>query len=248
MGGQVAVNATGNVTLASTARIDASGAAGGGTVAIGTTLARANGGPGTVATLTAANVDVGSGARINASATGRGNGGRVTVLSTNNTQMDGTITATGSGLAGNGGFVEVSGDTLGLTGTVKIGAPHGQPGTLLLDPTDLDIIASIVTTSSSVDGEFNNGTLAFGAPDGNPKPSTVSAGTIGNIGNDRHRHRAGDGHDRCSGADQRGERPDHSGRWQPDDRNRHVDQRRRNSSCCKRAARSTSRRPSAAAR
>ena len=54
----IAVNATGNVTVASTARINASGQAGGGVVAVGTTLKRAAGGPGVTATQTAANVTV----------------------------------------------------------------------------------------------------------------------------------------------------------------------------------------------
>ena len=67
MGGQVAVNATGNVTLASTARVSASGKVGGGTVAIGTTLARAAGGPSVTPTLTAANVVVQQGAKVSAS-------------------------------------------------------------------------------------------------------------------------------------------------------------------------------------
>jgi filamentous hemagglutinin family protein len=182
MGGQVAVNATGNVTLASTARINASGRAGGGAVAIGTTLQRASGGPGTPSAMTAANVDVRPGARITASATRSGNGGRVTVLSGQTTRMDGTIVSRGGPQAGDGGFVEISGANLGLTGAVDVLGPAGLRGTILLDPTDLAIVASTGTTTSSVDGEFSGGTLAFTAPDGTPLPSTVSAATLNSFG------------------------------------------------------------------
>ena len=45
MGGSIEADGSGNVMVAATARIDASGEAGGGVVAVGTTLARARGGP-----------------------------------------------------------------------------------------------------------------------------------------------------------------------------------------------------------
>jgi filamentous hemagglutinin family protein len=185
-GGQVAVNATGNVTLASSARIDASGSAGGGTVAIGTTPQRANGGPGTISTMTAANVTVRKGATITASAGKTGNGGRVAVLSAGTTTMNGSISATGGSKSGNGGFVEVSGTNLTLSGIVDVLAPHGTVGTILLDPTNLDIVGGTTPTSSSVDGEFvtaaGTSTLASSAADGTPLPSTVFASTLNNLG------------------------------------------------------------------
>ena len=46
-GGRIGINGSGSVAIAAGARIDASGQAGGGIVAVGTTLARAAGGPGT---------------------------------------------------------------------------------------------------------------------------------------------------------------------------------------------------------
>jgi filamentous hemagglutinin family protein len=136
VGGQVEVDAGEGVTLSSTARVSASGAAGGGTVAIGTTLARANGGPGTVSTLTASAVDVEKGATIAANATANGNGGRVTVLSSLSTIMAGSIAADGGPKGGNGGFVEVSGGSLSLPGKVAVSAPLGTPCTIIEDPTD----------------------------------------------------------------------------------------------------------------
>ncbi|HEX3995826.1 MAG TPA: filamentous hemagglutinin N-terminal domain-containing protein, partial [Acetobacteraceae bacterium] len=181
VGGRVAVNATGNVTLASSARINASGSAGGGAVAIGTTLQRAVGGPGTTSAMTAANVTVHKGAIITANATKTGDGGRVAVLSAGTTTMNGSIAATGGSQSGNGGFVEVSGNSLGLSGSVNVLAPNGLEGTILLDPTNLDIVGGGLT-SSSVDGEFSGGTLASGAGDGAPLPSTVLASTLNTLG------------------------------------------------------------------
>ena len=69
-GGNVEVVSDGAVTIASTARINASGQAGGGTVAIGTTLARAQGGPGVAAGANRQDVTVQQGATITADATG----------------------------------------------------------------------------------------------------------------------------------------------------------------------------------
>jgi large exoprotein involved in heme utilization and adhesion len=70
-GGAIEVATTGNVTLAPTAKIRASGKAGGGVIAIGTTLDRARGGPGVTPTLTAANTVIQPGAKISANATRR---------------------------------------------------------------------------------------------------------------------------------------------------------------------------------
>ncbi len=136
VGGQVQADASQGVTLMTGARVSASGPAGGGTVAIGTTLARAKGGPGTASALTANTVQIAKGASIAANATANGNGGRVTVLSTLSTTMAGKITAKGGPSGGNGGFVEVSGAALSMTGTVNVSAPLGTPGTVLLDPAD----------------------------------------------------------------------------------------------------------------
>ncbi len=141
-GGAVVVNATGTVTVATGARISASGMAGGGTVAVGTTLARTSGGAGVTGQPTATSTVVQRGARIAANARRRGNGGRVTVLSTGQTSVAGKVAARGGRQSGDGGAVEVSGGTLGLTGTITTAAPKGSAGTILLDPTDLTIAVS----------------------------------------------------------------------------------------------------------
>ena len=168
-GGAIEVVTDQNVVVASTAKINASGKAGGGTVAIGTTLARASGGPSVTPTLTAKNVLVANGATIAANATKKGNGGRVVVLSTNATEIAGQILATGGADGGNGGFVETSGTNLGVTGSVNLGAAHGAEGTWLLDPVFLDIVG---TAPGTEDPNFvaNGGTVLAldgltGAPD-----------------------------------------------------------------------------------
>lgn len=104
-GGAVQVLATDTVALGPTARLNVSGRAGGGTVALGTTLARASGGPAVVPTQTAKTVTVSAGAKVSANATRSGNGGKVVILSTDQTTMAGTLSATGGNSAGNGGFV-----------------------------------------------------------------------------------------------------------------------------------------------
>jgi filamentous hemagglutinin family protein len=142
-GGNIEVVSDGNVILASTARIGASGQTGGGTVAIGTTLARAKGGPGVAATQTAKSVVVQQGATIAADAKSSGSGGRVAALSAGTTQMNGAISAKGGLKGGNGGFVEVSGANLSMsTSSIDVSAPAGASGTILLDPRDLDIAAN----------------------------------------------------------------------------------------------------------
>ena len=170
-GGQIEVVTDRGVTLTRTARLDASGRAGGGTVAIGTTLARANGGRSVKARQTAMNVTVQAGARIDANSSGNGNGGRIAVLSTDATQMDGAISATGGPQGGDGGIVEVSGNTLGLNGSIDVSSPVGQTGTILLDPGTLDIINS-ATNDGSLDGSFSGGTIASGV-----------GGTLGTVTN-----------------------------------------------------------------
>ena len=177
-GGDIEVVSSGNVTLASTAKINASGRVGGGVVAIGTTLARAKGGPSVTPTSTTQNVNVQHGATIAADAITNGDGGHVALLSTGATQMDGAITAQGGTRGGNGGFVEVSGNTLGMTGSVDLSAPHGTLGTLLLDPTFLDVVSAVPGTGTE-DGNFldNGGTVLAG--DGlTGTPDTISNSII----------------------------------------------------------------------
>ncbi|MBL0718401.1 filamentous hemagglutinin N-terminal domain-containing protein [Piscinibacter sp. Jin2] len=126
------------LAVQSGARIDASGDAGGGTVALGggwqgaalDTVGRAE------------SVGVESGAEIRADATANGRGGEVVVWSDGISRFQGRISARGGSLQGDGGRVEVSGlRGLGFAGSVDTGATAGQSGLLLLDPDSLVIRA-----------------------------------------------------------------------------------------------------------
>ncbi len=156
-GGAIEVVSNGNVSIASTARINASGKTGGGVVAIGTTSGRAKGGPGVTAAMTATNVTMQQGATIAANAATNGPGGHVVLLSQNITRMAGSIRAKGGKNGGDGGFAEVSGKHLSLTGNVDLSAPNGMTGTLLLDPDNLTIMHSD-TASGSLDGTLGANT------------------------------------------------------------------------------------------
>jgi filamentous hemagglutinin family protein len=152
-GGNVSV--TGNsVALASTAKIDARGHSGGGTVKIG-------GGPhGTDPTIRNAQTTVvATGATIDASATTSGNGGNVTVWSDNSTAFGGAILAQGGALSGDGGWIETSGHQgLIVADSARINtlAPHGKTGTWLLDPVDLTISSSATDATITVGATTQN--------------------------------------------------------------------------------------------
>jgi filamentous hemagglutinin family protein len=138
------VEVVGNSTqLAAGSLIDLSGDAGGGAAGIGTTLARAKGGPSVSPEPLANMTTVMQGGQITADALTAGNGGVVTVLSLDTTSMAGTITARGGSQSGDGGLVEISGGTLSFTGTVDVSAANGVLGTILLDPYDFTITRSM---------------------------------------------------------------------------------------------------------
>jgi filamentous hemagglutinin family protein len=115
--------------------LNASGAEGGGTIALGTTTARAAGGPSVTAPTSSA-VQIAPGAVVKTDATTDGNGGHITALSTTETAFAGTASATGGAAGGNGGQIEISSEgTVDLTGSsLNVGAPAGSAGTILLDP------------------------------------------------------------------------------------------------------------------
>lgn len=164
-GGRVAVQATDGVTVAGTARIDASGGAGGGQVLVGTT------GRGRNQTM-AARTTVERGAVIRADATQNGNGGEIVVNSTTSTEMRGTVSARGGATGGNGGFVEISGQqSLLISGFIDLAAPSGTPGELLLDPQNI-----IVSSNSNVNPPGGGSTVTDTATD----PAANFTATTGN--------------------------------------------------------------------
>ncbi|HEK0154362.1 TPA: filamentous hemagglutinin N-terminal domain-containing protein [Pseudomonas aeruginosa] len=168
-GGDVLVSGQ-QVALASTASIDARGAAQGGSVRIGGDFQGRGELP------RAKNAMLAKGASIDVSATGKGNGGLAVVWSDGNTRMDGRILARGGAQGGNGGLVETSGKvnlSIADSAYVSVAAPYGNGGTWLLDPTTLRIVASGGTAGSvggangasgdaTVNASVVTGTLAGG--------------------------------------------------------------------------------------
>ncbi|HEY8251556.1 MAG TPA: autotransporter-associated beta strand repeat-containing protein, partial [Burkholderiales bacterium] len=148
------------VGLFDKARIDASGDAGGGTVLIGGNYQGA--GPEANASMTY----VGTKARIMADALRSGNGGTIIVWADGTTRFYGTGSVRGGAASGNGGFAEVSGNGhLDFQGSVDRRAPNGKAGMLLLDPTDLTIVAGTASTNVTTVTPF--------------EPATASGSTIG---------------------------------------------------------------------
>ena len=118
--------------------IEASGQAGGGVVLVGGDFHGEN-----TDIPNSQRTYVGPDAVIRADAIESGDGGKVVIWSDEFTGFYGTVTARAGGLAGNGGFVEVSGkENLVYRGSADLRAAAGNLGTLLLDPRDITIQAS----------------------------------------------------------------------------------------------------------
>ncbi len=154
-----------DVRVQGNAQVDASGAAGGGTVLIGGNAHGA--GPQRNATKTT----VGAKVRITADATASGNGGQVVLWSSEETAFLGKISARGGAGGGDGGFVETSSHgTLQTTGSVTAAAPQGKAGTWLLDPEDT------VIANQTAGGSFGNGNPSTFTPTSDS--AQVEAATI----------------------------------------------------------------------
>ena len=110
------------------AHIDVSGLLGGGTIQVGGSERG-----GDLRGRRAKELTVEEGARFDADALERGDGGRV-IFWSDATRFAGHIQALGGPLGGNGGFAEVSGHHLWMTGHADLRAPQGDWGELLLDP------------------------------------------------------------------------------------------------------------------
>ncbi|MFZ5807160.1 MAG: beta strand repeat-containing protein [Verrucomicrobiota bacterium] len=89
----------------------------------------------------AGNIFIAPGAELRADATVDGNGGTVNVIAEDTAEFHGNISAKGAG-AGNGGFVEVSGKHVDISGMVDTSAENGNFGTFLIDPGTVNVINS----------------------------------------------------------------------------------------------------------
>ncbi len=172
-GGQVIVEGN-EVTVGSSAVIDASGETGGGTVAIG------GGFQGKDSEIrNSQSTTVEAGARIRADAAGSGKGGVVVVWSDGDTLFQGDISAQG---INGGGLVEVSGkQRLGFDGTVSTLASDGPAGLVLLDPTN-GTISSGGDDPTGDPFNINNENLSALLDQGNDVIVSTSFGPPGDSG------------------------------------------------------------------
>ncbi len=145
--------------------LDASGDAGGGQINVG------GGWQGNDPDIANAQYTyVGDDVTIDASAGNQGNGGEVVIWADVGTEFYGSIASRGGQTGGDGGAVEVSGaSTLVFQGDVDTTAPNGAIGSLLLDPTDIEIRPGTLDGDDpgAGDNEFNGsssvaGTVASG--------------------------------------------------------------------------------------
>jgi len=150
-GGEIIVTGE-KVGLFGDARVDASGQAGGGRIAIG------GGFQGNDASIAnAQRTFVGSDARVQADAIQSGKGGEVIVWSDGLTRFQGTASARGGAGSGDGGIIEISGKGfLEMVGLVDAGAAHGRGGSVLFDPKNIVVHDSGGALLTEVDAFADN--------------------------------------------------------------------------------------------
>lgn len=146
------------VGLTGTTRVDASGGAGGGRIAVGGDFHGAGPLPNASRTL------VGTDVSVLANALFDGDGGEIVVWSDDATVFRGALMARGAG-SGAGGFAEISSPSaLVSTGTYDLSAASGTVGTLLFDPDTITIAGG---TADGSDDTALDTTLLHGAnPEG----------------------------------------------------------------------------------
>ena len=170
-GGSISVSATGDVTVPNGARLDASGGAGGGRVAVGSASTR--------------RTTVASGATLRADATRAGNGGNVVVNSAAGTTVQGQLSARGGPGGGDGGLVETSsGAALLLALLPDVTAPAGRRGTWLLDPVNILIRDAGASGVTETTGSLGGGVFTTDGAGGNPTSVIISPTIIQNFSGD----------------------------------------------------------------
>ena len=78
---------------------------------------------------------------ISADGGSNGHGGTIKIIANHKTAVDGQLSAQGGQLAGDGGFIETSGDVvrIGDRSSIQANAPQGKAGQWLIDPVDITI-------------------------------------------------------------------------------------------------------------
>ena len=143
------------VALTDTARLDASGTTGGGSILVGGDYQGKN-----AAVQNAFTTHIAHGATLRADATLNGNGGKIIAWSDDTTSAYGSFSARGGALSGNGGLIETSGHYLDVAGIrIDAAALNGTAGTWLLDPVGMYIYGGtnngLLSGASISDGTIN---------------------------------------------------------------------------------------------
>jgi hypothetical protein len=171
-GGTVTVTGD-KVTLAPTATVNVTGAVGGGSVKIGGDF------HGQGSTPTATSTYVAPGVTIEADALRQGPGGNVAIWSDGQTSYYGSISARGGATAGDGGRLEVSGkQDLQYDGQADAAATHGQNGTLLLDPYEINVVDNGETNNLNDVNGFDRPNLHGDPNPQNPGGTDISVSAI----------------------------------------------------------------------
>ncbi|PIG29505.1 filamentous hemagglutinin family protein [Janthinobacterium sp. 35] len=161
-GGEITVLGD-QIGMQGNARVDASGATGGGTVLLGGDYQGKN-----PAIANARQVAVGKDATIAADANQSGDGGKVIVWGNETARVFGSISARGGAASGNGGLVETSGHYLAVDGIrVDTSARRGKRGNWLLDPYDIEVV-----------GGYHGQLEDFDQFSEEPSDTTIGADTI----------------------------------------------------------------------
>lgn len=128
------INVLGEQVALQGAILDASGEQGGGLIRVGGDY------KGQSAIASAVQTSVDSRSHLIADAIDAGEGGNIVVWADEETQYAGHLSARGGAIAGDGGFVEVSGkERLTVAGSVDLGAMNGRRGSVLFDPENIVI-------------------------------------------------------------------------------------------------------------
>ncbi len=145
------------VRLVDQARVDVSAPMGSGNIRIGGGWQGGEGLPRSQQTIVGKDVVLRSDAR------NLGNAGKIAVWSDGETRFLGTAIARGGSLGGDGGAVEVSGArSIVYEGSVDARAVQGRSGSLLLDPTNIEVVGffgTAIADLTQVD-QFNDANLA----------------------------------------------------------------------------------------
>ncbi len=168
-GGQIAI--LGNQVSLIDADINADGIHQGGEISIGGSYQ----GAGPLPNATHTRVDQNT--QLSANALAHGNGGEIIVWADQATSFAGNVQAQGGELAGNGGFIEISGKSnLGFTGQFSVSAPQGEFGSILFDPDNIQVVDGAGTANGDAELLLNSGTVI--AEDGDSGWFTITENTL----------------------------------------------------------------------